>query len=75
MIMILLGIFLVNSLLALMLVDSGANHSFVSQPFSMSFNISLGDLECPLQVFIANEQEVSALSIYQGCVMEIFGVP
>ena len=34
-----------------------------------------GKLECPLRLFIANEHGISTLSIYQGCVLEIFGVP
>ena len=33
------------------------------------------ELECPLQVYIANEHGVSASVVYQGCVLEIFGVP
>ena len=37
--------------------------------------MSLGDLECPLWVSIANEHGVSTSSVFQDCVLEIFGVP
>ncbi|CAH1418425.1 unnamed protein product [Lactuca virosa] len=69
------GTFLVNSLPALVLFDSGASRSFVSQTFSREFKVPVGELECPLRVSIANEHGVSASSIYRGCEMEIFGVP
>lgn len=35
----------------------------------------VGELECPLRVFIANKHGVSASSVYRGCELEIFGVP
>ena len=34
----------------------------------------IDDLECPLQVSIANEHGFSASSVYRGCELEIFGV-
>ena len=37
--------------------------------------MTLGEFECPLRVFIANEHRISTSSIYHGCVLEIFGVP
>ena len=72
--MILLGTFLVNSLHALVLFDSGASQSFVSQSFSRSFDMALGELECPLRVSISNEHGICASIIYWGYVLEIFGV-
>ena len=63
-----------NSLPALVLFDSGASRSFVSQTFSRGFSVPIDDLECPLRVSIANEHGVSASSVYRGCELEIFGV-
>ena len=71
----LIGTFLVNSLPALVLFDSGASRTFVSQSFSRGFDMILGELECPLRVSIANEHGISASSVFQDCVLEIFGVP
>ncbi|CAH1431740.1 unnamed protein product [Lactuca virosa] len=68
------GMFLVNSLPALVLFDSRVSRSFVSQSFSREFSVSVGELECPLRVSIANEHRVSASSVYRGCELEIFGV-
>ena len=55
-----LGTFLVNSLPALVLFDSGASMSFVSQSFSKEFSVSVGDLECPLCVSDEYEHGVFA---------------
>lgn len=43
-----LGMFLVNSLPVLVLFDSGASRSFVSQAFSREFSAPFGELESPL---------------------------
>lgn len=64
MFMFLIGTFLLNSLHALLLFDSGAIHSFVSQSFSMRFNMTLGELECKLQISIANEHRISTSSVF-----------
>ena len=69
-----LGKFLVNSLPALALFDSGASRSFVSRSFSREFGLPVGELECLLRVSIANEHVIFASSVYRGCVLEIFGV-
>ena len=66
--------FLVKSLPALVLFDSRASQSFVSQAFSRCFSVLVDELECPLRVSIANEHGVSASSVYRGCDLEIFGV-
>ena len=66
--------FLVNSFPALVLFRLGASRSFFSQLFSKEFAMPLGDLDCPFRVSIVNEHRVSASSVYQGCVLVIFGV-
>ena len=63
-----------NSLPALVLFDSGASRSFVSQSFSGEFCTPMSKLECPLRLSITNEHGVSASSVYRGCDLEIFGV-
>ena len=75
MFMILLGTFLVNSFLDLVLFDSSASRSLVSQSFSRGFDMPIGELECPLQISIANKHRVSASSVYQGYVLDNFRVP
>ena len=72
--MTILGIFLVNSMPALMLFNSSVSQSFVSQSFGRSFDMTLGELQCPLRVSIVNEHAIYVSSVYQGCVLEIFGV-
>ena len=69
-----LDTFLENSLPAFVLFDSGASRSFVSRSFSREFSLPLGELECPLQVSVTNEHGIFASSVYQGSVLEIFGV-
>ena len=44
----LLGMFLVNSLPALVLFDLAASLSFVSRSFSGEFDMPVGELECQL---------------------------
>lgn len=46
----------------------------MSQSFSSSFDMDLGELACLLRVSITNENEVSALSIFRDCTLEISGV-
>lgn len=56
-----------------MICDTGASRSYVSQSFNKSFDNPLGDWDCLLRVSIANKHGVSALSIFRGCTLEIFG--
>ena len=56
----LIGTFLVNSLHALVLFDSGASRSFVSQSFCREFDMTIGELECLLRVSI----QVYAYAVY-----------
>ena len=46
----------------------------MSRSFSREFSTSVGKLECPLRLSIANENGVSASLVYRGCELEIFGV-
>ena len=64
MIVFLLGTFLVNSLHDLVLFDSRASRSFVSQSSSRSFDMTLGEMECSLRVSISKEHGVSASCVY-----------
>ena len=68
------GMFLVKSLPALVFFDSGAIRSIVSRSFSKDFALPIGELECPLQLSIANEHGVSSTLVYLGCILETFGV-
>ena len=45
MFMIMIGTFLVNSMLAPVLFDSGASRLFVSRPSNRSFGMTLGEIE------------------------------
>ena len=38
------------------------------------FHFVYRELEFPLRVSIANEHEISTSRVFQGCVLEIFGV-
>ena len=68
----LLGMFLVNYLPALVLFESGSSRSFVSRSLCREFDMPIEELECPLQVSIANEHRVFASLVCQGCILEIF---
>ena len=37
--------------------------------------MTLGELECPSRVSMTKEHGISATSIYQDCVLDIFRVP
>ena len=72
--MLCVGTFLVSSVPALVLFDSGASRSFISLDFSRHISIPREALSRPLQVSIADEREVCATEVIRGCVLEIFGV-
>ena len=63
-----------KSLPALVLFDSGASRSFVSQSLNREFGFLVGEIECPLRVSISNEHMIYASSVHQGCMLVIFGV-
>ena len=73
-IMLCVGTFLVNSVPALVLFDSGASRSFISLAFSQHISISREVLSRPLRVSITDERKVYAIVMIRGCVLEIFGV-
>jgi len=68
------GTFLVNSVPALVLFDSGASQSFVSLAFSRHISICREALSRSLRVSISNERAVYATEMIRGCRLEIFGV-
>ena len=72
--MLCVGTFLVNSVPALVLFDSGASRSFVSLAFSQHISVSREALSRPLRVSIADERVIYATEVLRGCVFEIFGV-
>ena len=72
--MICVGTFLVNSVPALVLFDSGASRSFVSLAFSQYISIRREAMSRPLRVSIANERAIYSTDVIRGCILEIFGV-
>lgn len=68
------GTFLVNSMHALVLFESGTSQSFVSLSFKRSFDVALGVLDFLLHIFITYRCKVSTTSVFFDCVLEIFGV-
>lgn len=63
-----------NFVPALVLFDLGVSQSVVSSQFCHDFSITRDTLSRTLRVLIPNERPVSATDVYQGCVVEIFGV-
>ena len=59
-----LGSFHVNGLPVQVLFDSGASRSFVSLALSKKFHESSGELDCPLEVEIADDRSVQALMVF-----------
>lgn len=59
---------------ALVLFDSSASRSFLSSSFCYGFSIARVALSRLLRVSIHDERPVSATDIYQGCVLDTFGV-
>ncbi|KAJ9546254.1 hypothetical protein OSB04_025961 [Centaurea solstitialis] len=68
------GIFLVNSMPALVLFDTGASKSFVSLTFCKDFMNIKSKLESPLEVEIADEEFRLCKFIYKKNVLEVEGV-
>ncbi|KAJ9539518.1 hypothetical protein OSB04_032251 [Centaurea solstitialis] len=68
------GTFLVNSLPALVLFDSGASKSFVSLSFCKGFTNVMGRLDKPLKVEIAAEEYRLCSDVYRDVVIELEGV-
>ncbi|KAJ9563166.1 hypothetical protein OSB04_008326 [Centaurea solstitialis] len=68
------GTFLVNSLPALVLFDSGASKSFVSLSFCKGFTNVMGRLDKPLKVEIAAEEYRLCSDVFKDIVIELEGV-
>ncbi|KAJ9539497.1 hypothetical protein OSB04_032230 [Centaurea solstitialis] len=68
------GIFLVNSMPALVLFDTGASKSFVSLSFCKDFMNVKSKLESPLEVEIADEEFRLCKFIFKKNVLEVEGV-
>ncbi|KAL7592191.1 hypothetical protein Lser_V15G35285 [Lactuca serriola] len=64
--------FLVNNISALKLLDSGATRSFVSLVLSKRFAGALGELDCPLDVKIADDRCVRVARVHRGCTLQLF---
>ena len=61
-----------NGIPALVLFDSGATRSFVSLALSKRFSRAPGELDCPLEVEIADDRTVRVDKVYRGCSLQIF---
>ena len=61
-----------NGIPVQVLFDSGASRSFVSLALSKKFSESLGVLDCPLEVEIADDRSVQASMVFQDCVLRLF---
>jgi len=57
----------------LVLCDSGATHSFISNVCVGRLNLVTRDLECELLVSTPSSSQVATSSVYVGCSMEVAG--
>ena len=69
-----LGTFLVDSVPALVLFDTGASRSFVSHAFSHRLSSALKALGYELEVEIASDRKVTTYSVFRDCELEVNGV-
>nr|XP_043625580.1 uncharacterized protein LOC122597005 [Erigeron canadensis] len=65
------GTFIVNSMPAHVLFDSGAFKSFVSSSFCEKFKLPLCKLDFPLEVVVAAHKSVVVNDVYKDCSIEI----
>ena len=56
----------------LVLFDLGATQSFLSLVLSKRFVDPLGELDCPLEVEIADDRLMWLSRAHRGCVLELF---
>ena len=61
-----------NGILVQVLYDLGATRSFVSLALSKRFSESLGMLDYPLEVEIADDRSVRASTVFRDCVLRLF---
>ncbi|KAJ9542729.1 hypothetical protein OSB04_029235 [Centaurea solstitialis] len=71
---VVIGIFLVNSMPALVLFDTGASKSFVSWSFCKDFMNVKSKLGSPLEVEIADEEFHLCKYVYRNNILELEGV-
>ena len=64
-----IGSFLVNDISAMILFDSGATRSFVSLALSKRFSKAPGELDCPLDIEIADDRTVRVAMVHRGCTL------
>jgi len=65
------GTFLLNSLPAYVLFDSGANRSFVSVKFASHSSFELSKLPVPVEVEVANSKTFLVFEIFRGCKLTV----
>ncbi|KAK9077569.1 hypothetical protein SSX86_005906 [Deinandra increscens subsp. villosa] len=65
------GTFLVNSIPAHVLFDTGANRSFVSYDFIKHPSFTIEKLHVPLEVEIANDKSILVFDVCRGCKISI----
>ena len=64
-----------NDILAMVLFDSGATRSFVSLALSKRFSRAPGELDCPLDVEIADDRTSRVARVHRGCTLWLFDEP
>ena len=62
-----LGSFHVSGIPVQVLFDSGATRSFVSLALSKKFSRAPGELDCPLEVEIADDRTVRVARVHKAC--------
>lgn len=65
-------IFLVNGMTVNVLLDSGSTRSFMPLVLSKRFSDTLGTLDYPLEVEIANNRLLSSSRVHQGYALNMF---
>lgn len=61
-----------NGISATMLFDSGSTRSFVSLALSKRFSRAPGELDCPLEVEIADDRTVRVARVHKACSLQLF---
>lgn len=64
--------FLVNGVIAHVLLDYGATRSFVSLALNKKFGETPEALDYPFKVDISDDRTVSAIRVHCGCILELF---
>ena len=61
-----------NGISAMILFDSGATQSFVSLALSKRFSRAPRELDCPLDVEIADDRTIRVVRVHRGCTLRLF---